>query len=385
MAPILSSPRGTGDKGRLKVLYLIDGFSNGGAELGLATLVENAFFDPHELHVRAFIRDTGTSYSRICGVIGQERVQSLTDATNLSLTTLIYGTVKLALSLKRLKPNIIILSLARSNIFGRLVSLCTPQVKVITFEHNTQYQNRLSVLLRWTSFLVDAVFYDHPITWSQVSGRFYPRLTLEAAAYVPLVVLAEGPGCSLTSRALDQPILLLSAGRLSRQKNYAELIRAIGLLRRNGADIRLTIFGEGELRAELEELIGQLNLDMIVKLPGFDQHWMRHANQYTAYVQSSLFEGLCISVLQAMSVGLLVVSTDVGGVSAYGRDDINMIKSRGTNHSDLAHALERLLNMGPPVREQIADNGRSSALAEFGEDAVREKWRDALRMLEATL
>jgi glycosyltransferase involved in cell wall biosynthesis len=111
------------------------------------------------------------------------------------------------------------------------------------------------------------------------------------------------------------PPLLLSAGRLSPLKDFATLIRAFARLRAR-RDCRLVILGDGEQRAELEELAGALGVSRDVSLPGFDGNpfaWMRHA---ALFASTSLSEGCPNALMQALACGTRVVSTDAVGGSA---------------------------------------------------------------------
>jgi glycosyltransferase involved in cell wall biosynthesis len=104
-------------------------------------------------------------------------------------------------------------------------------------------------------------------------------------------------------------------GRLDALKDFPTLIRAFALLR-SKRPCRLAILGEGAGRHDLERLVGELNLQDDVHLPGFIDNpfaWMRAA---AVVVSSSLTEGCPNAVMQALACGTAVVSTNsVGGAA----------------------------------------------------------------------
>lgn len=107
---------------------------------------------------------------------------------------------------------------------------------------------------------------------------------------------------------MDQPIIL-SAGRLTRQKDFTTLIRAFDLVRQQ-LPARLVILGEGELRPELEALVQQLGLQTCVSLPGFMNNPYAYMARASAYVLSSVWEGMPNAAIEAMVLGTPIIATD---------------------------------------------------------------------------
>jgi len=102
---------------------------------------------------------------------------------------------------------------------------------------------------------------------------------------------------------------ILSVGTLKAQKDHATLIRAFALLP-EFLNAKLIILGEGQLREELEELIGELQLQNKVEMPGFvidPSPWFRSAD---LFVLSSRYEGFGNVIVEALEFGVPVVSTD---------------------------------------------------------------------------
>jgi glycosyltransferase involved in cell wall biosynthesis len=109
--------------------------------------------------------------------------------------------------------------------------------------------------------------------------------------------------------ASNQPPVILATGRLTRQKDYPTLLRAFALTRDRCA-ARLLILGEGEARAELEQLIHTLGLDEHVALPGFVDNPYAYMARAAVFVLSSAWEGFACVLVEAMACGCPVVSTD---------------------------------------------------------------------------
>jgi len=106
----------------------------------------------------------------------------------------------------------------------------------------------------------------------------------------------------------DQP-LLLAAGRLVAAKDFALLLRAFAILRRE-RPARLVIIGEGPLRAGLLELAAELGVADDLALPGFVTNpaaWMAKAS---LFVVSSVYEGSPNVLIEALACGTSAVSTD---------------------------------------------------------------------------
>jgi len=109
----------------------------------------------------------------------------------------------------------------------------------------------------------------------------------------------------------DQPPVILAAGRLVREKNFAALISAFAKLREGRQKpVRLMIIGEGEERDALQAQIEGLALEDEVSLPGWIDNPYAYMRSSAVFVMCSLFEGLGIVLIEAMACGCPVVATD---------------------------------------------------------------------------
>lgn len=103
---------------------------------------------------------------------------------------------------------------------------------------------------------------------------------------------------------------IVSVGRLIPQKNHKILIDAFALVEKEFPDYELEIFGEGELRTQLQDQINSLKLQEKVHLCGNRKNVMTTVADYACFVLSSNYEGFPNVLLEAMASGMPVISTD---------------------------------------------------------------------------
>ncbi len=106
----------------------------------------------------------------------------------------------------------------------------------------------------------------------------------------------------------DLPVIL-AVGRLHPQKDFATLLHAFRVVA-SARPVRLIILGEGEERPYLESLIDELDLRGRVDLPGFVNNPFAYLKRAKAFVLSSRWEGLPTVLIEALALGVPIVSTD---------------------------------------------------------------------------
>jgi glycosyltransferase involved in cell wall biosynthesis len=226
--------------------------------------------------------------------------------------------------LRRERPRVLVSSMGHANLVAlwaaRLARRRTPVVVTV---HNTLSQTSreqgwlagglwprlLRIFYPWAASIV-AVSRGAADDLARTSGL--PRDRVEVV-YNPVITPAM---LALARQAPDdpwftpgQPPVILGVGRLTRQKDFATLIRAFAEVRRRRAG-RLMILGEGEDRPALEALVNELGLGEDVALPGFRENAMAYMAASAVFVLSSAWEGLPTVLIEALAAGTPVVSTD---------------------------------------------------------------------------
>lgn len=174
--------------------------------------------------------------------------------------------------------------------------------------------------------------------------------------------------------------LLVSVGRLTEQKDYPNLLRALRVLTAAGHRARLVVVGEGEERAALEAQVEQLDLADHVVLPGNRPDVPAVMAAADVFVLSSAWEGLPLVLLEAMAVGAPIVATDVGDVAGVVGDTALVVPPH--DHDALADAIASLLNdpedasgLGARAHQRVRERHSASVWIEQLRD-VYEQARD---------
>ena len=141
-------------------------------------------------------------------------------------------------------------------------------------------------------------------------------------------------------------VALLSHGRLATQKGLTYLLQGLYLMRNVESlpdNLTVSIVGDGELAGELRAEATELGLDDVVQFLGFRNDIHELIDAADIVVLPSLWEGLSIALMEAMSRGALVVVSDIPSNRELVQDGVNGILFASASASALASALEETL------------------------------------------
>ena len=180
---------------------------------------------------------------------------------------------------------------------------------------------------------------------------------------------------------------LLYVGRLAAVKNHALLLNAFRVALSSMPDLRLWMVGDGSERNALEHLAGELGITAEVTFWGQQLDVAPFFSAADVFVMSSKSEGLPMSLLQALSLGLPAIVTDVGGMA-----EIVRLANAGytvplESSAEMAAAILRLAG-SKAEREQFSLNAEAAFHARFTlramVDAYTELYRNTPRARRAT-
>lgn len=362
-----------------RVLYVINALTRGGAELGLKMLIEQGLFD--DVHLELLLIHEGDeelyravkNHPQVAKVYVADRHPGLRPL----------GVVKALGFLLRYcaskRCDMIIASLAQANIVALLVAKLFPSITLGSFFHNSAYSKAAyEKVVRALSNRIDVCFYDNAKTRDAVMQKL-PEKQIRQWLYLPLFMSQQS--IMKNGYEVTGPVKILSVGRLNEQKNYFGALDAIAALVREGLDVQFLIAGEGALQSALVERCVQLGLNDRVELLGFCE-WQQLVNKVDVYLLSSTREGLSIATVEAMSYGLPVVATNVGGVQEYGQHMSNMVVVDTPSAAAIAAGLRIALDSAP-LRAELGRAAQTTAKTLFGRDAIKAQYEQVKQALFA--
>lgn len=173
--------------------------------------------------------------------------------------------------------------------------------------------------------------------------------------------------------------IIVSAGRLSRQKNYPMLLKAFAKFNSQRPEYRLLIYGKGELFDELELLSKTLKIDGDVQFAGYVNDVDEHIQKAAMFVMSSDYEGISNTMIEALSMGVPTVCTDcpVGGARLMIKNGVNGLLVPVGDVDALADAMLKIANDS----DYAARLGREALKIneEYSIKAIADKWESIIQ------
>lgn len=152
---------------------------------------------------------------------------------------------------------------------------------------------------------------------------------------------------------------LLHIGRFSEEKNHMMMISVVKELVEKGMNVRLSLIGEGVLMDKCMEYVKLHNLDEKVIFLGLQEDVSEFLSNADVFLLPSLWEGMPISLIEAMITGLPIIAANVGGIP-------DMIKNQysgiliNCNPNELQNAIIEL-SEDESLRRKLGVNARTSA------------------------
>lgn len=159
----------------------------------------------------------------------------------------------------------------------------------------------------------------------------------------------------------DRPVpRIVSVARLSPEKGHLILLHALKMLHNKGMQVELQIIGAGPFEAAIRREGALLGLDDLITYAGE----LLPSEVASALAGADIFclpsfsEGLPVSVMEAMAIGVPVVSTWISGIPELAINDVTALTVPASNAEALAAALGKALR-DKELRARLAQNARA--------------------------
>lgn len=185
----------------------------------------------------------------------------------------------------------------------------------------------------------------------------------------------------LTPPRPKNTIRLGAMGRMVHQKGFDVLLRACALLQNHQRNYKVIIAGDGEERAKLERLAGELklhNVEFVGWLDNVDEFY----NHIDVFCLTSRTESFGLVLLEAMSRKKLVIAPNIQGPAEIIKNHKNGILFESQDYRALEKKL-RLVLQNPKMIEDIAERGHVGFLSEYTIEKVAPKLSRLLKQIGA--
>ena len=243
---------------------------------------------------------------------------------------------------------------------------------------------RIGVPYSFTAHAHDIFLEDHYLAQKMRSAAFgvtisefnrkylADKVSPMALERMRIVHCGVSPQDFVFAPAARRPGQLLAVGRLDEIKGFRHLVDACQLLAQRGVDFQCNVIGDGPLRAELEQRIAQASLTGKVTLLGVRKQ--EEVRQFLA--EASMFvlpsvvtsrgdrDGIPVALMEAMAVGLPVVSTRVSGIPELVEHGVSGLLAEPGDAANLADCIQQLL-VSPERAQQMAVRARQQVEHDF--------------------
>ncbi len=145
----------------------------------------------------------------------------------------------------------------------------------------------------------------------------------------------------------NNTMIITTISNFNKIKGLDILCHAVKYLVDNHKMNNVMVYIIGQPKSEVQELkilIEQMSIDQYVKMEGIKNNVPTYLNATDIYVQSSRYEGLPLALMEATSVGLPIVASDVGGIPEVAQENRNAILVPAEDSKELAKALDKLIS-----------------------------------------
>lgn len=162
-----------------------------------------------------------------------------------------------------------------------------------------------------------------------------------------------------TDYAAADPVKLLHIGRFDGPKNHEGLLRSFAKIHTSFPNTLLTMVGDGALREPMEALAEELGIRDGVEFAGMQENVYPYLHDADIFLLPSSYEGIPMTIVEAMGTGLPIVATAVGGVPDLIRNGENGLLVPCDTDA-VADACIRLMQ-DAALRERLGCNARKDS------------------------
>ena len=333
----------------VRILYLINSFSGGGAERAMTRIVSTLSQEKYEITVGALKRGTGY----IQPVLQRMHVDHfhLNAVSRFDLSVF----PKLCHYVRENDVDVMWMSLFHAAIVGRIVGRWTGVPILINWEHSSNLGSPFRILLRrLTNHLSDAVIADSSAT---AKALLKQKLVSNKQLHIVPIAGLDLSNYDKCTYHKKSPVVIGTVANLYNHKGIDLLLKVAYKLTKIEPQVTFIVVGEGSARQELEKQARELKIDDKVEFWGWRGDIPALLSGFDIYFQPSRWEGMGLAVIEAMAAGLPVVASKVGGHKESIQDGVHGFLVDRDDVKGMTRALLKLIR-DPSLRKELGQKGR---------------------------
>lgn len=277
--------------------------------------------------------------------------------------------------IKHEKPNLVLSFLTPYNMLVLLSTIGMKQ-KVVVAERTDP--KRLLAGGKAGLWLRDRLYHraNGILTQTEYAKSYYDEKFLgkTAVIYNPVMMNDSQVGVALRT---EKERLFVTAGRLEPVKDQIMMIEAFAVFHTSHPNYRLVIYGEGPMRGALQEQINGLGLQEAVLLAGRTNELWNKIVCSEAFLLTSEYEGMSNALIEAMCLGLPVITTKVAGATDLIKDGENGFLIDVKDCKALSDRMSRLAD-NPELRAEMGRNA-SKVFEQVRQNKICKQWIEYLK------
>lgn len=182
-------------------------------------------------------------------------------------------------------------------------------------------------------------------------------------------------------RNKKESVTILTVGRFHLSKDYKTAIEAIHYLYEEIVNIKFIIIGWGELENDIRNWIKLFGIEKITSVVINPKNLSEHYQKADIYMQSSIFEGLSNTIMEAMSYSLPIVTTDVGDNRELVAEGENGYICKVKDSLSIANGLKILVN-NEKLRNHYGLQGYNILKSKYSIKKFTDNYMDLIRKYE---
>lgn len=347
------------------IVFLINSLNVGGAEVQLIKLAEEFLKRDFKITIISLTEKNDLSDKL------DEKIQFINLRFNL-LKSFIY----IYNYIKKNRIGVIHAHLLKANLFSRILKMFNRNIKVVNTTHGAYLMGNRK-LNPYLLYRLSKKFVDVHTAVSKESYRLLLKnksCANDKCYFIPNGI--EVIPFSKVNYKVNKIFNWVTVGRMHDVKNFIGLVQTCKILIEQGNKVSLDIIGDGEERRVIENEIKKLNVNDNITLLGYRDDVIEMLGNYNGFVISSKSEGLPMVLLEAMSIGLPIVSTDVGEIGDVLYEAKGGITVSKNDTCKLAEGMSQIMGLADTELEKISINNQNYIRNNFDIKIVVNKWEN---------